>query len=139
MRLLLSLGLLQRRELALGQHQPLLSDLGLQRLQPLLHRLQVMALPDAAHARRRDGMPAGSDLIGNPDLPIGGLFQGNLRDQGLDLRSRAVGQERLASAQLLQRHLATGVVELAKPVEAVARVAHHLTGLADVAELLGKL
>src|SRR5262249_48968792 len=31
------------------------------------------------------------------------------------------------------------VVQLLKPVEAVAAVAHHFTGLADIAELLGEL
>ena len=41
--------------------------------------------------------------------------------------------------QLLQGQFAAGVVEVLEPVEAVAAVAHHLAGLADVAELPGKL
>ena len=52
MRFLLGLGLLQGRQLALGQHQALLRDFRLKRLQPLLHGLQIMALPDPAHAGR---------------------------------------------------------------------------------------
>src|SRR5262249_28043622 len=39
----------------------------------------------------------------------------------------------------LQRQFAALVVQLLKPVEAVAAVTHHLAGLADIAELLGKL
>src|SRR6185436_7853875 len=50
MRLLLTLGLLKRGELALGQHQALLGDLRLERLEPLLHGLKLMALPHAAPA-----------------------------------------------------------------------------------------
>ena len=46
MRLLFALGLLQRGELAFGQHQAFLSDLGFERLEPFLHRLKIMALPD---------------------------------------------------------------------------------------------
>src|SRR3954447_22120807 len=34
--------------------------------------------------------------------------------------------------------LAPSIIQLLEAVEAVARVAHHLAGLADVAELLGK-
>ena len=51
-RFLLRLGLLQGRELALGEHQALLRHLGFERLEALLHGLEIMALPDPAHARR---------------------------------------------------------------------------------------
>jgi hypothetical protein len=50
MRLLLGLGLFQRDDLRLGQHQAFLGALGFQRLEPLGHGLQVVAQPDAAHA-----------------------------------------------------------------------------------------
>ena len=54
MRLLFALGLLQRGQLAFGQNQAFLGDLGFQRLEPFLHRLQIMTLPDAANAGRRN-------------------------------------------------------------------------------------
>src|SRR6516225_12323565 len=54
----------------------------------------------------------------------------------LDLDRRAVLQDRLLAADLLQRQLATFVVQLLEPVKAVAAVAHHFAGLADIAELL---
>jgi hypothetical protein len=57
----------------------------------------------------------------------------------LDVLRHAVLQHRLLAADLLQCHLAAFVVEFLEAVEAVAAVAHHLAGLADIAELLGKL
>ena len=139
MRLLLGFGLLERRELALGEHQPFLGDLGLERLEPLLHRLQIVALPHPAHAGRRDRMTALAHLVGDADLAEGGLFERQVDDDRLDLRRRAVGHQRLAARQLLQGKLPAGLVEFLEAVEAVARVAHHLAGLADVAKLLGEL
>src|SRR6516225_11590362 len=55
-----------------------------------------------------------------------------------DLDRRAVLQDRFAAADLLQCQLAAFVVQLLEAVEAVASVAHHLAGLADIAELLGQ-
>src|SRR3954451_14723997 len=60
-------------------------------------------------------------------------------DGGLDLGRRAVRQQGLTTGQLLKGELAAGVVELLEAIEAVARVAHHLAGLAPVAKLLGEL
>jgi len=42
MRVLLGLGLLQGRQLALGEDQTFLRDLGVQSFEPLLHRLEIM-------------------------------------------------------------------------------------------------
>src|SRR6516225_10495 len=46
---------------------------------------------------------------------------------------------RSLAADLLQRQVAAFVVKLLETVEAVAAVAHHLAGLAHIAELLGEL
>src|SRR5215213_6010665 len=81
MRLLLALGLLERGELALGQHQALLGDLRLERLEPLLHGLKLMALPHAAHAGGRDRVAALADLVGDPDLAKGGLLKRQSKEQ----------------------------------------------------------
>jgi hypothetical protein len=56
-----------------------------------------------------------------------------------DILRHSVLQHRLLAADLLQCQLAAFVVEFFEAVEAVAAVAHHLTGLAHTAELLGKL
>ena len=139
MRLLFALGLLQRDELAFGQHQAFLGDLGFERLEPFLHRLEIMTLPDPAHPGRRNRMAELAKLIGDADLAISRPVQRKLDDDRLDLGRRAVFQDRLAPRQLLQRQFAAGVVKLLEAIETVARVAHHLAGLADIAELPGQL
>jgi hypothetical protein len=51
----------------------------------------------------------------------------------------AVLQGWLSPRQFLQRQFAACIIELLEAIETVAAVAHHLAGLADVAELLGQL
>ena len=108
--LLFALGLLQRGQLAFGQHQAFLGDLGFERLEPLLHRLQIMALPDPAHPGRRDRMAEFAKLVGDADLAVRRPVQRKLDDDRFDLGGRAVLQDRLAPRQLLQRQFAAGVV-----------------------------
>src|SRR5262245_15426991 len=138
-RLLLGLGLFQRDDLRLGQHQALLGALGFQRLEPLVHRLQVVAQPHTAHAGGGNREPALPALIGNADLTEGRLLDRQRYDGSLDLLRHAVLQHRLLAADFLQPQFAALVVELLEAVEAVATVAHHFAGLADIAELLGEL
>ena len=71
------------------------------------------------------------------------MTPGRLLDRHLDRRLFDVGrgavlQDRLLAADLLQRQLAAFVVQLLEPIKAVAAVAHHFAGLADIAELLGQ-
>src|ERR1700757_1853510 len=70
--------------------------------------------------------------------PQGRLLDGQRHHGLFDLDRRAVLQDRLAPADLLQRQLAAFIVQLLEAVKAVAAVPHHLAGLADVAELLGQ-
>ena len=137
-RLLVELGLLQRGDLRLGQHQALLRALGLERLQPLLHGLQIVPQPHAAHAGRRDRVALLLQLVGDAHLAERRLLDRHLDDGLLDLRVDAVLLDRLAPRHLGQRQIAAFLVELLKAIEAVAAVAHDLAGLADVAELLGQ-
>src|SRR6516165_8816934 len=76
---------------------------------------------------------------GDASLAEGRLLDGECNDGIFDLLRHAVLQHRLLAADLLQCPLAAFVVEFLEAVEAVAAVAHHLAGLADIAELLGKL
>jgi len=96
-RLLVRLGLLQRGKLAFCQDQALLGHLGLKRFEALLHRLEIVALPHPAHARRRDGVPLLAYLVGDPDLAKGGLLQGQRDESRLDLGRRAVRQQGLTT------------------------------------------
>src|SRR5580700_3778956 len=136
MRLLLSLGLFQRHELGLGQDQAFLGALGLQCFEPLVHGLEVMTLPHAAHAGGRDREPALAQFVGDADLTEGRLLDGQRNDGIFDLLCDAILQYRLLAADLLQRQLAAFVIEFLKAVEAVAAIAHHLAGLADMPSCL---
>jgi len=98
-----------------------------------------MALPHAAHASRRNRQTALLQLIGDANLAEGRLLNRKCNDSVLDLLRHTVLQHRLLAADLLQRELAPLVVEFLEAIETVAAVAHHLAGLADVAELFGKL
>ena len=99
MRFLLSLGLLERGELTFGEHQAFLRHLRLERLEALLHRLEIVALPDPAHAGGRDRVAAFADLVGDADLAEGRLLQRQLDDDRLDLGRGAVREQRLASGE----------------------------------------
>src|ERR1700730_8179795 len=72
MGLLLGLGLFQRDQLALGQYQAFLGALGLQCFEPLVHGLEVMTLPHATHAGRRDREPALPQLVATRTWPKAG-------------------------------------------------------------------
>lgn len=61
--------LLQRHDLGLGKHQPLLGHLRLQRLQPFPHRFQIVSEPDTPDTRRGDRERLFAEFIGDPQLP----------------------------------------------------------------------
>ena len=54
MRFLVSLGLLERGDLGLGQQDAILRHLGFERLEAMFHRGQIVTLPHAAYPGRRD-------------------------------------------------------------------------------------
>src|SRR3984893_2645863 len=122
MGLLLGLGLFQRDELGLGQYQAFLGALGLQGFEPLVHGLEVMTLPHATHAGRRDREPALPQLVGDADLAESRLLDGNRHDGVFDLLCDAVFQHWLLAADLLPRQLGAFVVKLLEAVEAVAAI-----------------
>src|SRR5262249_20475334 len=99
---------------------------------------QIVTLPHAPHARRRDRQPAPLQRLRDPHLAPGRLFDRQRHHRLFDLDRRAVLQDRFAAADLLQCQLAAFVVQLLEAVGAVAAIAHHLAGLADIAELLGQ-
>src|SRR4029077_4103933 len=90
MGLLLRLGLLQRGELGLGQHQALQGALGFQCLETLVHVLKVVTLPHTAHPGGRDRKPALPQLVGDAQLTEGGLLDGKRNDGILDLLWNAI-------------------------------------------------
>src|SRR5262249_5441232 len=96
------------------------------------------AQPHTAHAGGGNREPALPELVGNADLTEGRLLDRQRYDGVFDLLRHAVLQNRLLAADFLQRQFASLVVQLLKPVEAVAPITHPFAGWADVAEL-GKL
>ena len=139
MGLFVALRLFQRRDLRFREHDAVLRHFRLQRLEPMLHRRQVVALPHTAHTGWRDRQAALAQFVGHPQLAPGRLFDRKVHHRPLNVRRGTVLQARLAPADLLQRQLATFVIELFETIEAVPTVAHHLARSAHIAELLRQL
>ena len=108
-----------------------------------LSRLFMVCKSWRSHTQRTPAgetiKPALCQFVGDPDLAKSGLLDGERNDSVLDLLRYTILQDRLLAADFLQRQFAALVVELLEAIETVAAVAHHLAGLADVAELLGQL
>jgi hypothetical protein len=68
MHFFVGLRLVQRHDLRLRQHQPLLGHLRLPRLEPVAQGLHIMPEPDTTHPRRRDGRGLFPELIGHTNL-----------------------------------------------------------------------
>ena len=98
-----------------------------------------MTQPHATHPGRRDHKPTLAQFVGDTQLTKRWLLERELNNGLLDLLGHPILQHRLLAADLLQRQLAALIVQLFETVEAVAAIPHHLAGLADIAELLGKL
>src|SRR5262249_42796750 len=88
--------------------------------------------------RRRDDKPALPQLVGTAQLTEGRLLERERNDGLLDLLGHPILQHWLLAADLLQRQFPAAVVELFEAIKAVAAIAHHLAGLADIAELFGE-
>src|SRR5215469_10087090 len=139
MRFLVGFGLLESGDLGFGQQDPVLRDLGFEGLEAVLDRRQIVALPHATHARRRDRQTLSFQRLRHPHLTPGRLLDRQVDHRLFDLRRRAVLQHWLAPADLLQRQLAAFLVKLLEAVKAIAAVAHHLAGLADPRFRRGRL
>jgi len=63
--------------------------------------------PEGADAERRDGHAAPQELVGDPDLTPGGLFDGKRHDGIFDFWRDPVLQDGLASRNFLQGEFAT--------------------------------
>ena len=81
-------------------------------LEAVFDRGQIVALPHAAHTRRRDRQAVPLQRLRHPHLTPGRLLDRQLDHRPFDFRCRAVLQHRLAPADLLQSQLAAFVVEL---------------------------
>src|SRR4051794_28433608 len=98
-----------------------------------------MSQPNAAHPAWRCEQPAFGKFVGYPHLSKRRLFDRQLHNRLFDMRLGSVLHTRLTPADLLQRQLAALLVQFFEPVEAIARVAHHLASLGNTAEHVGKV
>src|SRR5437879_4810746 len=124
MRLFVGLGFLERGDLRFREQDAVPRRFRLKPRQALPHRGQIVALPHAAHPRRRNRQPAPLERLRHPNLAPGRLLDRHLDHRLLDLRRGAVLQYRLPAADLLQRQFAAFVVQLLKPIKAIVAV-HH--------------
>jgi hypothetical protein len=72
---------LQHNDLSIGKHNAFSGDLFLKRLQPLTEALQVMSLPDRAHAATVDKHAFFTQLITGPVLTVGRELNGVLNNR----------------------------------------------------------
>jgi len=122
-----------------SKNAALLRDLGFERFEPLLHGGQVMPYPDTTDTGRRNAAPLFGEFIGDPMLTSRGLIDRNGDDRVFEVAGDAIAEIRLAAADFAERLFAAGLVQLLEAIEAVSAVAHHLTGLRHVTQLLGEL
>src|SRR3954463_5539747 len=97
-----------------------------------------MSQPNAAHPTWRCEQPAFRKFVSNPYLSKCGLFDRQLHHRLFDVRLGPGLQTWLPPADLLQPQLAALPVQFFEPVEAIARVAHHLASLGNTSEHVGK-
>ena len=113
------LGLFQGFHLIFGEDEAFLGGFGFQSLEALGEDLQVMAQPYAAHPARRNEQTLFFQFIGDAHLTEGRLVDRQAQDGFLHGLVHAVFHDGFAAADLLQRQLPAGLIQLAKPVEAI--------------------
>ena len=103
--------------------------------EPFGSRFSLIA---AMNSRSSSSMPSIDTSTFDTSILLS-LPSGQRDDGAFNLLRHAVFQHRLLAADLGQGEFAALVVELLEAVKAVATIAHHLAGLAHIAELLGQL
>jgi hypothetical protein len=101
--LVVQLLLLQRLDLGFSEDNAVFSNPGFQGLQPPLEVGEVVTQPDRAHPTGRDKHTALAQLVADPDLTMGGIFDGIVNDRGLGFPINPVLQVRGASCSFKQR------------------------------------
>jgi len=95
-----------------------------------------MPEPDTAHSSWRDSQGLFPQFIRHAELPLGRLVNGHLHNGLFHLSRYPILQERLLAGDLLESRLPASLIEFFEATEAVPAIAHQLTGLRHIAELL---
>lgn len=101
---------------------------------------QVVALPDAAHAARRDGEALQPQILLDPERAVAGMIE-HMGEHGLfDLGGNpvwdAVPWRRVAGRSGLRRHRSGSC---AGSRRTAGGIAHHLAGAADIGKFARKV
>ncbi len=104
----------------------------LQALQPQMRFFQPVPDPDAADPARTDDNPGFLELVGDPDLSVGGILQGILQNPLLDLRRDPVPDPGIGPRLLQQTFDALFLQGGLDVVVMLAADAQFPAGLADV-------
>jgi hypothetical protein len=126
-------------QLILGEDEVFLSGFGFQSFEPFTKGFQIVAQPDAPHPGGRDKQAALGQFVGHTYLAEGRLLQSDLDHRFFDVLFDPVLGAGFASADLVQRQLATLLVQLFEAIKAISRVAHHLAGLRDTTQHCAEL
>jgi hypothetical protein len=130
---------LERLNLVLGQDDPVLGYLLLERCKAMLEGPEVVTHPDASNSGRRDVQTSLAKLVAHTNLPKGRFIDGQGHDGFLDLGRRAVPKVRLPTRLVDQGLDSTFVDRLLVAVERIPRIAHDLAGPGNIAELFCKV
>jgi len=131
---------LEQADLLVGEPDLALGGGLLQAQQSVVLGGEAMALPDPALAARGDLDAAQGQLLGDPHRAVAGVGERMVEDRRLDLGRHPVGVRPAGAGQPIDQPLGPLGLEVpADLVELLPAVAHHPAGLADVAEVGGKL
>jgi len=99
-----------------------------------------MALPDPAHAARGDLDVAQRQFLRHPQRSVAGVGHGMLENGLLDRLGDTVGVRIAWPGQTIEQAVCPIGLEVAADlVELLTRIAHHLAGFRDVAEIGGEI
>ncbi len=133
--LVVELLLLQRLDLSFGENDTLFGNLGFEHLQAGLEVGQVVAHPDRTDPAGGDEDALLAQLVGDPDLAVGRIVDGVFDNGVLGFEIDPVLEIGRPARPLQQRLDAAILDRVPVAVKCIARQAHDLTGLRDIAEL----
>ena len=137
--LVVELLLLQGLDLGLGQDDAVLGDLGFEGFQPRLEVGQAVAHPDRTDPAGGDEDATLAQLVGDPDLAAGRIFDGVGDNRVLGFEIDPVLEIGRPARPFQQRLDAAILDRVPVAVECVARQAHDLAGLRDVTEFFRQI
>src|SRR5690606_23412813 len=123
---------LHGNHLCFGKNNSFLSNLCFKCSKAFSESLQVVTLPYATNASGRYKHTTLTKLISHANLSQSRLIDGHSDNSFLHFWLNTILWNRFLATNFFQSQLATSIVKFFDSVEAVARVTHHATCLADI-------